>query len=494
MGRIIVEDKDEAITFSSTSITKQLEYDNNVKLFGTEQELYEKVSARLSKFESTIDQLPDSNESVLSSPLSTEILENALLLNTTHSACLKLVSKVISGFGYYFEGKKNKRIEQIISRPNNEIGESFGTIVNNLVTDFKKRGEFGLAVKKSTSGEIILKYLNINNLRIIPYGNVVSTSVLIKEYVEIQDNIDSAMLNNTVTATARRYKPLRWDTIMKPNEWYLARYWTPSSRNLFFPEPEYLSALYPIAENKKIYDYNSVFFDNNARPDFVFVIKGVTKIGNIDKTNIQDFVANNFKGRLNAHRTLFLQFDDRDVAVEVIPVNQKTNNDASFRELKMDNRDDIARAWGVPPKVIGISSAGSLGSGSEALGALKLLKEAAKPDQKTIEEFLSSVLKKVADSKDNPKLKLRRIELTNEKDKAIIYNLLAGLTDNEDNPILPYENVANDLDLECDTENKRFVISTKKDNLYTNRLGNTRSDGNGIDERNKDKAGNTDLN
>jgi hypothetical protein len=186
-----------------------------------------------------------------------------------------------------------------------------------------------------------------------------------------------------------------------------------------------------------------------------------------------------------------LEFDDKDVEVELIPVANKTNNDASFRLLKMDNRDDIARAWNVPPKVIGISSAGSLGSGSEALGALKLLKEYTKLDQKKIETFISNVIEKLSGS--NPQLRFKRIELTNEKDKAIIYSLLAELTDESNNPILPYSNVSDDLDLEDDAENKKFVISTKKDKMSVNSLGETRGNGDNLDEGNKDRMGNTDI-
>jgi hypothetical protein len=288
----------------------------------------------------------------------------------------------------------------------------------------------------------------------------------------------------------REYIPLKWDTVVRPNVWYLARYWNPSSKNPFFSEPEYISALYSIAENKKIYDYNSVFFDNNARPDFLLVIKGVETIATADKTKIETFIANNFKGRLNAHRTLYLEFDDKDVEVEMIPIANKVGNDASFRLLKMDNRDDIARAWNVPPKVIGISSAGSLGSGSEALGALKLLKEYTKLDQKKVEEFVSSVIEKLTGV--NPMLRFKRIELTNEKDKAIIYSLLAELTDNLNNPILPYSNVSDDLDLEDDAENKKFVISLKKDKMSINSRGETRDDNN-LDEGNKGRMGTTDI-
>lgn len=431
----------------------------------------------------------DVNEDVLlTNPIDKSILENAILLNSTHSACLKITSTMLSGFGYFFKKEPTGVLKDLIEQPNNEIQETFSYILNNLSKDYKKWNEMAIAIKKLSTGKIIIKYCDVSALYVVPYKRVLNTSRKVKTYVEIQEN--DWLHSGGSSVTYRKYKPLRWDTEIREGVWYLARYSSPSSNNLFFAEPDYLSALYPVAENKKIYDYNSVFFDNNARPDFVFVIKGVDNISDKKKANIENFLKNNYKGSSNAHRVLYLQFEDSEVEVEVIPISGKLKDDAEFRLLKMDNRDDIARAWNVPPKVIGISSSGSLGSGSEALGALKLLKEYIKSDQKVVENFINPVMKKVTDI--DCSLRFKKIELTNEKDKAVIFNLLANLRDNNDNPILPYDNVIDDLDLEINDKTDRFIIA--KDKAVTaNQNGNPRADEGTTDEGDKRHAGETDT-
>lgn len=134
-----------------------------------------------------------------------------------------------------------------------------------------------------------------------------------------------------------------------------------SSRSDYYGLPDVLPALGAMLGDLYRRDYNVKFFENHAIPAYVVTVTGAELDPDTER-KIQDFFQHKVKG--NPHSTLVLtaaggdpsrtvQFKFEKLAVEI--------RDASFRLYRIDNRDEVLTAHGVPPYRAGIAEAGSLG-------------------------------------------------------------------------------------------------------------------------------------
>lgn len=194
-------------------------------------------------------------------------------------------------------------------------------------------------------------------------------------------------------------------------EGYHLKYYSPSSR--FYGEPDYLATLLQISTTHKADRYNDKFFDNNARPDMAIIYEN----GEPNKEQLEafkQFFGANYKGYDNAHKAIILHASDgvgeKDVKIKIQELGAV--KDLSFKELKEVNRDEIAAAHGVPPRLLGILHSGSLGGGGELIGQLHQFNEIdIKPKMQTIEEFFDSI---------GIPLKLKPFDVTSFKDDASV--------------------------------------------------------------------------
>jgi HK97 family phage portal protein len=113
--------------------------------------------------------------------------------------------------------------------------------------------------------------------------------------------------------------------------------------------------------------YNAAFFKNNAIPEYVITFKGSTPSA-AQKEAIRDFFRSEYQGIENEHRTLVLTTsDDSEVEIKRLTADVK---DGDFLKLVDAARDRVPVAHGVPPRMLGIMTAGQLGGGGEVSGQL----------------------------------------------------------------------------------------------------------------------------
>lgn len=202
-------------------------------------------------------------------------------------------------------------------------------------------------------------------------------------------------------------------------EGYHLAYYSPSSR--FYGEPDYLSVLAQILTEQKVHEYNQAFFDNGATPDLAIIFEGAEP-SDEQLDAFRDFFATNYKGTLNAHKTLVLSApgnpgDSDNPKVSIEPLNQI--KDMSFEKLKKMQREEIIAAHNIPPRMVGLINAGQLGGGSELISQLHAFNELEiKPKLLRIEEFFDRI---------GVKLVLKPIDVTNFKDDADVITGLVQL-------------------------------------------------------------------
>lgn len=108
--------------------------------------------------------------------------------------------------------------------------------------------------------------------------------------------------------------------------------------------------------------HNQAFFRNSAIPEYAVIFKGGS-VSQAQKDAVQTFFRAEFQGLDRAHRTLVMSCgEDQEIQFEKLTADTK---DGDFLKLLDAVRDRLPIAHAVPPRMIGIMSAGQLGGGGE---------------------------------------------------------------------------------------------------------------------------------
>jgi len=198
---------------------------------------------------------------------------------------------------------------------------------------------------------------------------------------------------------------------------YHFKYHSPSGK--YYGEPDYLTTLEQIDTNKKADKYNSTFFANGARPGFAINFENsAPSQGQIDA--FKTFFGTNYKGYENAHKSIMFytgKTKEGESPAKIHLDKLDSVEDMSFEKLKSVNRDEIIASHGVPPRLVGIITAGQLGSGTELIDQLHAFNEIViKPKATHIESFFENI---------GIKLKIKELDVTNFKDDSdLVTNLV----------------------------------------------------------------------
>jgi len=203
-----------------------------------------------------------------------------------------------------------------------------------------------------------------------------------------------------------------------PLDGFHLKYDSPASRH--YGEPDYMATVRTLETEGMIDEYNQTFFNNAATPNMAIVFE------NSDPSEKQveafrQFFATNFKGMQNSHRTLILSTGnaqgEQNSRIRFEPLNQV--NDLSFEAFKRLDREEIIASHGVPPRLVGLVTAGQLGGGGELIGQLHQFNELEiKPKIELIEWSFREM---------GIHLDLKPIDTTNFKDDADVIDGLVQL-------------------------------------------------------------------
>jgi hypothetical protein len=138
-----------------------------------------------------------------------------------------------------------------------------------------------------------------------------------------------------------------------------------SGRN--YGEPSWIGAQGMLELTQAAVRFNAAFFENGAMPEYAVIFEGGTPTA-ADKAAVKSFFVSEYKGVANAHRTLVLHhLEQQKIRFEKLTADVK---DGDFLKLLDAARDRIITAHGVPPRMLGIMSAGQLGGGGEITGQM----------------------------------------------------------------------------------------------------------------------------
>jgi len=157
----------------------------------------------------------------------------------------------------------------------------------------------------------------------------------------------------------------------KDNERATELFWNVNytPRSCFYGVPDITPAIGAITGDISRRDYNIAFFSNFGVPAYMVYIAGDFDPGEENpetkKTPLEEAIAEKFQEiAKNPHSVLILSVPTKtggvgEVKIEVKPLSVEVK-EASFRMYRIDNRNEIISAHGIPPYRIGVYETGEL--------------------------------------------------------------------------------------------------------------------------------------
>jgi capsid portal protein len=173
--------------------------------------------------------------------------------------------------------------------------------------------------------------------------------------------------------------------------------------------PDVMSAISSLHGDQLATQYNIDYFGNKAVPRYVVTLKGA-KLSSDAEDKMFRFLQTSLKGQ--SHRTLYIPLpgdsDTNKVEFDMRPIENGIQ-EASFKEYRKQNREDILIAHQVPLSKIGGGDSSAIAA---ALAQDRTFKEqVSRPAQRNLEKIINKVIREKTDVLD---FKFNELTLTDE--------------------------------------------------------------------------------
>ena len=257
--------------------------------------------------------------------------------------------------------------------------DSFTTTMRKVVTDLESTGNGYIEISRTTKGDI--GYV----------GHIPAATMRVRRlrdgYIQIINQSVIYFRNFGATNS----DPIGGDP--KPNEIiHLKKY---SPLNTYYGVPDIVSALTSLVGDQMAEEYNIDYFENKAVPRYIVTLKGAD-LSPDSEDRLYRFLQTNLRG--NSHRTLFLPLpgdtSERKVEFKMEAVENKVQ-EASFKEYRKSNRDNILMAHQVPLSKLGSADAGTVASSIAQDRTFR--DQVCRPLQRYVEKAISPILSEKTD-------------------------------------------------------------------------------------------------
>jgi PBSX family phage portal protein len=295
-------------------------------------------------------------------------------------------------------GRARKRIERakIEMRDwleNLNDDDSFTKIMEKIYVDVQATGNGYMEVGRKVTGEI--GYI----------GHIPSTTMRVRRLNDGYVQIIQPSVTYFRNFGAKNQNPVTTDT--RPNEVIHFKQYSPL--NTYYGVPDIISALASLIGDQLASNYNIDYFENKAVPRYVITLKGA-KLSADAEDKMFRFLQTGLKGQ--SHRTLYIPLpgdtENNKVQFEMKPIENGVQ-EGSFKEYRLQNRNDILVAHQVPLSKLGGGDSGSI---ANALAQDRTFKEqVSRPAQNEISKLINKIIREKTDILE---LKFNELTLTDE--------------------------------------------------------------------------------
>ena len=335
------------------------------------KEVVKSVSSIVNTLEPIIKALvsvPSEGESgtgLIYPPVSLQSILDLTHSNAFHTTCIEKKASMTVGLDYEAPKQVEKFLEEISG------GRPFMEILQEVVYDWESLGNGYFEIARTFGGKIgEIGHVHGHTVYAVQEGRK------LKEWWQESNGFGRETFSPFGANDGR-------------NELLQFRQYTPLSS--FYGLPTWIAALEALRLDQEKKAFYSAFFHNSAMPSMAVILEGA-EFDEHAEARIKDALSS-AKGAENAHKTMILSvpFENANVRFEKLMLDLK---DMPFDKLSQATREEILAAHAVPPRIVGIVTAGSLGGGGEADGQLKIFNETTiKPRMTYVERRIKSLLR-----------------------------------------------------------------------------------------------------
>lgn len=298
-----------------------------------------------------------------------------------------------------------RKLSRAKTRLHNDIDdlnedESFTETMKKILTDYDATGNGYMEIGRKVDGTI--GYI----------GHIPSANMRVRRnrdgFIQIVNNKIVFFRNYKDMSTPN---PVGDDT--RPNEVIHFKKYTPT--NNYYGVPDIIPALPALAGDEFASKFNLDYFENKAVPRYIIVVKGA-KLSDDSQRKLLEFFQTGLKGK--NHRSLYIPLpaDDGNTKVEfkMEPVEAGVQ-DSSFRNYRIENRDEILMAHRVPVTKVSMSSGISLAAARDADKNFR--EQVTRPTQEYFEKKINKLFREFTDMF---KIKFNELSLTDEDTQSKI--------------------------------------------------------------------------
>lgn len=271
--------------------------------------------------------------------------------------------------------------------------DSFTKIMEKIYIDVQATGNGYMEVGRTVTGDI--GYI----------GHIPSTTMRVRRLNDGYVQIIQPSVTYFRNFGAKNKNPVTTDT--RPNEIIHFKQYSPL--NTYYGVPDIISALASLLGDQLASNYNIDYFENKAVPRYVITLKGA-KLSPDAEDKMFRFLQTGLKGQ--SHRTLYIPLpgdtENSKVEFDMKPIENGIQ-EGSFKEYRLQNRNDILVAHQVPLSKLGGGDSGSIAS---ALAQDRTFKEqVSRPAQNEISKLVNKIIREKTDILE---LKFNELTLTDE--------------------------------------------------------------------------------
>lgn len=201
------------------------------------------------------------------------------------------------------------------------------------------------------------------------------------------------------------------------------------STDMLYGVSDGLSAVASILGDNAASDYNLQFFTNSAVPRYAITLEGAPKLMEDTRDKILKFFRDEVKGQ--AHRTIVIPVP-RNSQATFHPLETQ-QNDGSFLNYKMINREEIATIHGVPPSEIGLWESANKANALQQ--SKNFFLKTISPYQRTLEKYLNMLFKHTLGIQ-LLEFKFKNVEYTDDTEKAELDKTIVDIKNSQLNALV----------------------------------------------------------
>lgn len=187
--------------------------------------------------------------------------------------------------------------------------------------------------------------------------------------------------------------------------------------------PGWVGALASMGLDRTVLEFNTRLFQNSMMAHLAVVVEG-GRLSEQGRAALREFVRTRATGVENAGRVLLMEDDSDRLKIRFEKLNVEVK-DLMLTGIQSYFRDVVVASHGVPPRVLGIASAGQLGATGEVEGQLRTFREVViRPVQRMIENALGRVLDATTRDAVRYRLRFETLDTTGADADAALLDVL----------------------------------------------------------------------